>query len=122
MRGVAILMLVLLMLVPATAFAEGIPANPFDIQPISPEELAGKVSRVGENVVELGQGVAPPAMWIAFVVAAGLIFIGLPLMIFTKKIFSSGILILVGMGLMYVLVFHPESVVGVVKGVFSAGQ
>ncbi|MBE0467804.1 MAG: hypothetical protein IBX71_11365, partial [Candidatus Desulforudis sp.] len=86
------------------------------------QELAGKVTRVGENVVELGQGVAPSAMWIAFVVAAGLIFIGLPLMMFTKKILGSGILILVGMFIMYVLVFHPESVIGVVKGVFGTGR
>ncbi len=119
-----VLIMVLFLLVPGMAFAEpgGAPANPFDIQPISPEELAGKVTKVGENVVELGRGLAPPAMWIAFVVAAGLIFIGLPIMMFTKKVFTSGLMILVGIFIMYVLIFHPESIIGVIKGVFSTGR
>jgi len=120
MHRLLIITLILMLIIPGAAFADnGTPANPFDIKPISPEELAAKVTEVGKNVVELGQGLAPPAMWISFIVAAILIFIGLPLMAFTKKIASAGIMLLIGMAIMYALVFHPGAVVGIVKGVFS---
>ncbi len=114
----SIVLLMILLLVPAgVAIAEQ--ASPLDVQPISPQEIVEKIDQIGQNVVELSQGVAPSAMWIAFVVAAGLIFIGLPIMMFTKKVFTSGLMVLVGIFLMYVLVFHPGAIIGVVKGVLG---
>lgn len=131
MRKLLVLVLLVMLLVPGAALADpnaktsesgGASANPFDVKPIPPEELVAKVTKIGENVVDLGQGIAPPVMWIAFVVAALLIFIGLPIMMFTKKVFHSGCMILVGIFIMYVLVFHPEPIIGVIKGIFNTGQ
>lgn len=126
MRKLMILAMVLSLLIPFAAFAENgeqqkIPDNPFNVQPIPPDELTAKATQIGENVVNLGQGLAPAAMWIAFIVAAFLIFFGLPLMGISKKFFMSGVMLLIGMFVMYVLVFYPGQVIGAIKGVFGAG-
>ena len=87
-----------------------------DIKPIPPSEVVKAVERMSDRVVEAAQGVALPAIPMLIVAAAVLLLIGAAVASFTKSFVKAGVGLLTGLFIGYVLIFHYDDIIGVLKG------
>lgn len=92
------------------------PARIDQIKPIPPDQIAAHIEKIGGNVMKVGQSAATQLIPFSIIVAAMLIVIGAAIASITKSVLKTGVGILVGAAILYILVFHYQGIIAAIEG------